>query len=222
MRSRPTRGLGALIALFLLVQLLAAAPLLVVPPSGFDDQLVATISSPTALAFTPDGRLLITSQTGQLRVYQNGALVGVPALDLTIGDKICTNFERGLLGVAVDPQFATNHYIYLYYTFKKFVACVLNQPTNPNVPVNRVARYTRSDDNHATGETVLSDNILSANGNHNAGDLHFGNDGYLYISVGDGGADYASNSGSGGSNDAARDQFILLGKILRITPDGAL
>ncbi|MEJ7654143.1 MAG: PQQ-dependent sugar dehydrogenase, partial [Chloroflexia bacterium] len=58
--------------------------------------------------------------------------------------------------------------------------------------------------------------------NHNAGDLNFGKDGMLYISVGDGGCDYANNSGCAGANDASRDKDVLFGKILRITRDGAI
>jgi glucose/arabinose dehydrogenase/PKD repeat protein len=202
-----------------------AAPVVVAAPAGFEDALVANLpdpKAPTALAFVAPNRLLITSQYGKLWVYKNGALAGTPALDLTIGDRLCTNSERGLLGVAVDPNFAANHFIYLYYTFKKFGVCPLGDPTNPQVPVNRVARFTLSDADVASGETVLVDNMPSSNGNHNGGDLHFGADGYLYISVGDGGADYAGDSGGAGNNDATRDQFILLGKILRITRDGSI
>src|SRR4030095_8902969 len=109
-----------------------------------------------------------------------------------------------------------------YYTFKKFNVCPTGQPTNPNNPVNRVARFILNDDNtlDVESETILIDNIRSSNGNHNGGDLQFGKDGFLYISVGDGGADYAGDSGAGGANDAARDMHVLLGKILRITRDG--
>jgi glucose/arabinose dehydrogenase len=215
----------SVIALFLLVQLVAVQSLMAAtPPADFADTLVTNLSNPTALAFTPDGRLLLTQQTGQLRVYQGGALLATPALDLS-GD-ICSNSERGLLGVAVDPNFATNHAIYLYYTRNPFVgdpdACPTNQPTNPKIPVNRVSRFTLGDNNLASGEIVLIDNMLSPNGNHNGGDLHFGQDGNLYVSIGDGGADYAGDSGAGGQNDATRDQFMLLGKILRITRDGAI
>lgn len=191
-------------------------------PPGFTDTLVTSVDAPTAMAFVSPTRMLITSQLGQLWVYQNNALISTPALDLTLGDKVCTNSERGLLGVAVDPDFASNHFIYLYYTHKKFGVCPLGDPTNPQVPVNRVARFVLSDANVASGEVVLIDNIPSPNGNHNGGDLHFGADGLLYISVGDGGSDYAGDSGGGGANDATRDRFILLGKILRITRDGAI
>ena len=223
MSHRTFRVLGALLLVLLSVAAFPAATATAasVPP-GFTDTLLANVSAPTAMAFVSANRLFISSQQGQLRVYQNGALLGTPALDLTVGDRVCTNSERGLLGVAVDPDFASNHFIYIYYTYKKFGVCPTGDPTNPQVPVNRVSRFTLSDANVASGETVLIDNILSPNGNHNGGDLHFGADGLLYISVGDGGSDYAGDSGGGGANDAARDRFILLGKILRITRDGAI
>lgn len=225
MHSRSARAGGLLLGLALLTQLLLAAPLLAAtPPANFADALVASVSSPTALAFTPDGRLLIAQQTGQLRVFAGGALV--PAAAINLGPTICNNSERGLLGVAIDPAFATNHFIYLYYTHNPFVgdpgACPAGQPTSAKIPFNRVSRFTLGDNNQATGEQVLIDNIPSPNGNHNGGDLHFGQDGYLYVSVGDGGSDYAGDSGGAGDNDAARDQFILLGKILRIAPDGSI
>jgi hypothetical protein len=78
-------------------------PLLTLP-SQFEDRGVVTLGQPTALAFTPDGRLLITQKSGQLRVFKNG-LVASPALD--ISSKICQNSEQGLLGVAVDPNLFT-------------------------------------------------------------------------------------------------------------------
>ncbi|HEX6976486.1 MAG TPA: PQQ-dependent sugar dehydrogenase, partial [Vicinamibacterales bacterium] len=83
-------------------------------PPGFEDTLVASVESPTALAFTPDGRLLITSQRGELRVVQNGTLLPTPVLDLS--SRLCNNSERGLLGVAVDPAFTSNRFVYVYYT----------------------------------------------------------------------------------------------------------
>jgi glucose/arabinose dehydrogenase len=190
-------------------------------PSGFEDQLVASTSKPTALAFMPDGRMLVATQPGQLRIYKNGQLLQTPALD--ISSNICANSERGMLGVAVDPNFSTNKYVYLYYTYNKFGVCPTNQPTNANNPVNRVSRFVMSGDivDPAT-EQVLIDNIPSPNGNHNAGDLSFGKDGYLYSTVGDGGCDYNGDSGCAGVNDASRDQHVLLGKVLRITSDGGI
>jgi glucose/arabinose dehydrogenase len=187
---------------------------------GFGDELLTSVNKPTALAFTPDGRMLVTTQPGQLRVYKNGTLLQTPAL--TLGGKGCYNKERGLLGVAVDPDFSTNHYVYLFYTSKKHAVCPTGQFTSPDNPVNRVSRFTMAGDIvDPSSELVLVDNIPSP-GNHNAGDLQFGKDGYLYISVGDGECDYIGDSGCNGANDASRDQHILLGKVLRITRDGAI
>jgi glucose/arabinose dehydrogenase/PKD repeat protein len=193
------------------VLMLAAAPLTGAVPAGFTDSLVTGLGSPTALAFTPDGRLLITRQPGVLRIYQGGTLLATPALTFA-ASSICNASEQGLLGVAIDPAFAATRHIFLFYTFEKpGGACV-----------NRVSRFTLPDSNviDPGTELVLVDNMPSPAGNHNAGDLHFGRDGYLYISIGDGGCDYAGNSGCAGANDAARDQHVLTGKILRITKDG--
>ena len=122
--------------------------------------------------------------------------------------RICTNSERGLLGVAVDPAFATNRSIYLYYTFKKYGACANRSATSP---VNRVARFTLGRQRPASTRPARSCSSTTSpppNGNHNAGDLQFGKDGHLYVSVGDGGCDYAGDSGCAGANDAARDRHI--------------
>ena len=200
---------GSLVCLLLAAALPAAAATV---PSGFTDTLVVSLGSPTGLAFTPDGRLLVTTQGGDLRVYKNGALLATPALDLTA---VCTNSERGLLGVAVDPEFAANRYVYLFYTY---------DVPSPGGCVNRVSRFTFGTGDTITPgtEMVLVDNMPSPAGNHNAGDLHFGRDGFLYISIGDGGCDWANDSGCAGQNDAARDQHVLTGKILRITKTGGI
>ena len=185
----------------------AASPI----PPNFEDVAIATVAAPTGIAFTPDERLLITTQPGQLRIYQNGTLLATPALN--ISGQICSNSERGLLGIAVDPAFVSNNFIYVYYTFNRAGTCL-----------NRVARLVLATNNTVdpATELVLIDNIHSTAGNHNGGDLHFGKDGFLYVSVGDGGCDYAGDSGCAGANDAARDRHVLLGKILRITRDGAI
>ncbi|MGH9160619.1 MAG: PQQ-dependent sugar dehydrogenase, partial [Vicinamibacteraceae bacterium] len=189
-------------------------------PAGFEERLAVGVGlQPTALAFTPDGRMLIATQAGQLLVKAGDALLPTPAIDLA--PRMCSNVERGLLGVAVDPAFAENHYVYLYYTFNKHDTCETN---TPRVPVNRVSRLVLGDDNliDAGTERILLDNIPSTGGNHNAGDLRFGPDGYLYVAVGDGGCDYLFDSGCAGANNASRDPHILLGKILRITREGGI
>jgi glucose/arabinose dehydrogenase len=186
------------------------------PPGGtFEDTLVTAVSQPTAFAFMPGGRMLIASKTGTLNVFANGALE--PALTLS---NACDNSERGLLGVAVDPEFASNQFIYLYYTAKNSTNCETKQDL---VPVNRVSRFVFNENSvEVSSETILIDNIPSFAGNHNAGDVQFGKDGYLYISTGDGGCDYTEESGCAGGNAIAKSNNHLLGKILRMTRDGGI
>ncbi len=204
---------SALAALFVAVP----AHAITLPPN-FADALVTNVGVPTALAFTPDGRLLIATQGGALRIFHGGSLLGQAALNLNV----CSNSERGLLGVAVDPSFASNHFIYVYYT--RDLSGSNNCNTNDPQVVNRVSRFTLPDTNVIDPATqlVLVDRMQSWNGNHNGGDVHFGKDGFLYISVGDGGCDYNGDSGCAGNNDAARDEHVLLGKILRITSSGGI
>jgi glucose/arabinose dehydrogenase len=216
---RPGALRARLLAALVVLPALAAGPgsAEAAMPSGFTDELVAPIVAPTALAFTSDRRMLVTTQLGTLRVVRGDALVPRPALDLS--GRICANSERGVLGVAADPAFAVNRFVYLYYTHNKHGTC----PTRgPQTPVNRVSRFVLgpSDVVDPATETVLVDNIPSPNGNHNAGDLQFGKDGYLYVSVGDGACDYAGG-GCAAANDAARDPHVLLGKILRVDRNGA-
>lgn len=191
---------------------LLADPLAAAIPSGFSDVLVTTLPGPTGLAFAHDGRLLIAQQSGAIRVYKNGALLATPALTIA-SNRICNNFENGLLGLEVDPDFDVTGFVYVYYTAKR-----------PDlVCVNRVSRFKMTGDViNPSSELVLIDNIPAPNGNHNGGDVKFGRDGYLYISVGDGGCDYAGDSGCQARNDASRDQHVLIGKILRITSSGAI
>jgi glucose/arabinose dehydrogenase len=190
-------------------------------PSGFADEAVVDVDNPIALAFTADGRLFVTTKDGKLQLYEDGE--AAPSTVLNISGKICANSERGLLGVAVDPEFESNSYVYLYYTHKKHGVCPDHKPQLNTNPVNRVSRFEMIGGVLGPGsEQVLIDNIPSPNGNHNGGDLHFGKDGYLYASVGDGACDYAQPKKCQPDNDASRDRHILLGKVLRITRDGGI
>src|SRR5436190_6851979 len=186
------------IAMVFLLHALSVSASAATLPSGFVETTVASgIASPTAMAIAPDGRIFVCSQTGALRVIKNGVLLATPFVTLSV-DSLG---ERGLLGVAFDPHFTLNHYIYLYYT-------VPGPPSH-----NRVARFTANGDVVLTRSRVilLELNPLSTAPEHNGGALHFGADGKLYIAVGD---------NAKGSN--SQNLSNLLGKILRINSDGSI
>ena len=187
------------------------------PPPEFSDTVVHTVADPTALAFTPDGRMLITQRTGKLRVVRDGVLLAQPALNLS--GRICSGGERGLLGVAVDPNFAANHFVYLFWTHDAFDFCGVG---GPNAPENRVTRHVlRANDTVEPGsQRVLVDHIASKRENHNAGDLQFGFGELLYVSVGDGGCTLGQPNQCGADNTNSRRLDIPQGKILRVTRTG--
>jgi glucose/arabinose dehydrogenase len=204
------------------VRLLLSMTLLVLPfsvaaqsldayavPAGFTDQVLTSVTEPVALAFTPDGRLLITTKPGRLFVYDSRTRATTLALDLSAFS--CHgkpgSDERGMLGVAPDPAFASNNFVYVYYTASPGGTCK-----------NRVSRFTlpSSDVIDRGSELILLDNFFSAIF-HQGGDLQFGRDGFLYVSVGDA----HSFEGSGKNNHAAQDLGVPNGKILRITTSGA-
>ena len=170
-------------------------------PSGFAETRVATgLASPTAMAIAPDGRIFVAQQGGALRVVRNGTLLAQPFLSVSVN----ASGERGLLGVAFDPNFATNNFVYVYYT------------TSSSPIHNRVSRFTASAANPdvaAAGSEVQLLNLpaLSSATNHNGGAIHFGTDGRLYIAVGD------------NANGANSQSFTTtLGKVLRINADGSI
>jgi glucose/arabinose dehydrogenase/PKD repeat protein len=188
-------------------------------PTGFTDTTLFSLAGPSAIAWTPDGRMLVTSDAGQLRVARGGVLVAAPALDLSA--RSCTDGERGLVGLAVDPAFATNSFVYLYWNYNKFGSCSTGTST---APVNRVTRHVLgSDDKVVAGsERVILDNLASPATNHNGGDLEFGADGLLYVSVGDGGCQLGQPTRCAAQNQNSRRLDILNGKVLRITRDGTI
>jgi glucose/arabinose dehydrogenase len=165
-------------------------------PAGFTEQLVASgLGNPTAMAIAPDGRIFVCQQTGSLRVIKNGALLATPFVTINVNSV----GERGLLGVAFDPNFATNQFVYVYYT-------------NPSPLRNRISRFTANGDVAAANSEVVLVELddLSAT-NHNGGAIHFGPDGKLYAAVGD-------NAVSANSQSVNNRH----GKMLRYNSDGTI
>ena len=166
-------------------------------PAGFTETSIPGLSNPTAMEIAPDGRIFVCQQGGSLRVIKNGALLSTPFLTVSVD----ATGERGLLGIAFDPNFAGNNFIYIYYTVS----------TSPRH--NRVSRFTANGDVAVAGsETIILelDNLSGAT-NHNGGAIHFGPDGKLYIAVGENAT--ASN---------AQTLSNMLGKILRINSNGTI
>jgi glucose/arabinose dehydrogenase len=165
-------------------------------PTGFTETSIGGLSNPTAMAMAPDGRIFVCQQGGALRVIRNGALLSTPFVTLTVNS---TN-ERGLLGIAFDPDFLINQFLYVYYT-----------ATTPAIH-NRISRFTANGDVAVAGSEVvlLELDDLSAS-NHNGGALHFGRDGKLYAAVGENAV-----------KPNAQTLSNLLGKILRINSDGTI
>jgi glucose/arabinose dehydrogenase len=170
-------------------------------PANFTQVAVASgMPNPTVVTFAPDGRIFVAQQNGRLRVIKNGSLLATPFIQLTVD----SNGERGLLGVAFDPDFVTNQYVYLYYTV----------PTSGTVTVhNRISRFKADGDVVLAGsETVILElNALSGATNHNGGCIVFGPDNKLYVGVGE---------NANGNNAQNLDNY--LGKVLRINPDGSV
>jgi glucose/arabinose dehydrogenase len=152
--------------------------------------------SGTAMAFAPDGRLFLCQQDGALRVIKNGQLLATPFVTLPVD----ATGERGLLGLAFDPAFESNQFVYVYYTL------------NSTPRRNRVSRFTAAGDVAVPGSehVILELENLSAT-NHNGGAMAFGPDDRLYVAVGD-------NAVSSNSQTLAN----RLGKILRLNADGSI
>jgi glucose/arabinose dehydrogenase len=190
----------ALVSLFLGLRPAAGAATL---PVGFAETPVASgLSAPTTMALAPDGRLFVAEQAGKLRVIKAGQLLAEPFVDLT--GVVDPAGESGLLGVAFDPGFPENRFVYLYYTRK----ATEDEPVH-----NRIVRFTANGDTAVAGseKTILRLNPLSAATNHNGGALHFGRDGKLYAAVGE-------NANPNNSQTLSN----LLGKMLRINRDGTI
>jgi aldose sugar dehydrogenase len=156
--------------------------------------LASGLVAPWSLDLAPDGRVFFTERPGRIRVIQNGAVQPQPWATIRVTQQ--AGSEWGLLGIAVDPDFASNHFVYVYYTA-------------PGGGPNRVVRM-RDDNGAGVMDQVLVDGI-PAGGNHNGGRLKFGPDGKLW-----------ATTGESGDMPLSQSLSSLGGKIIRIEKDGSV
>ncbi|MGZ3899911.1 MAG: PQQ-dependent sugar dehydrogenase [Bacteroidia bacterium] len=165
-------------------------------PAGFSQVKVGDIYYPTSLEFAPDGRIFCTEKAGKVKIIKNGTVLGTPFFTVAV-DQLG---ERGLSSISIDPDFNTNHYVYIYYT-------TASSPIH-----NRLSRLTANGDVAVPGsEVVLLEIEPSVNSIHNAGGMVFGNDGTLYLTV-----------GNDNVNSNSQDLSNYKGKVLRINKDGSV
>ena len=165
-------------------------------------RVVSGMDFPTFLAPVPDatGRVFVVERAGRIRILTpaTGAIAATPFLDLT--GQVSTDGERGLLGFATAPDFATSGRFYVYLTVLDGTIELRRYDTLSN---------NRDQADAASGDTILR--IAHPRSNHNGGWIGYGPDGMLYVGVGDGG-------GEGDPDNNAQDRASLLGKMLRIDP----
>jgi glucose/arabinose dehydrogenase len=185
---RPLRA----VFLGLLLSLAGAAATAADLPPGFAENLVIhDLFRPTALDFGPGGELWISGQQGQVWVYRSGALILAAAIPVNIEG------ERGISGLALDPDYVSNRHVWLYYT------------VSASPPNNRLSRFTNVAD-HLVDEAVMVEGPPLQNIFHNGGCIRFAADRTLYFTMGD-----------DGQGSLAQDTHNLRGKVFHINRDGS-
>ncbi len=173
--------------IFLLLALLVVFPAAAQENTVPDYRIETVVSGadfPVALAYAPDGRLFYTEKnTGQVRVINaDGERQRAPVITLPTDGFV----ERGLLGIAIDPDYRENGHIWVYHTQPNTV--------QPPYPINRVVRFTEQDGIGSDPVEMWAVPVDTREAHHMGGNLHFDDAGYLYISMGDiGDADYAQD-----------------------------
>jgi len=161
------------------------------------EEFINNLDVPWEMAFAPDGRNFLTERPGRIRIVKDGQLQSEPWMSLDVA----AVGEGGLLGLALDPEFAENHYVYVAYTYRSAQDKLQN-------------RLVRLREDLLTGKGVMDKVLLdgaAGNSIHDGGRVKFGPDGKLYWTVGE-----------AGNPQLAQDLSSLNGKILRINPDGTI
>jgi glucose/arabinose dehydrogenase len=203
----PRRAMRAILtALVCLISAsLGVAPSHAAPPTGFiSDTLVTGLNEPTGMTFLPSGQALITTRLGIVHLLAAGASTVSATPALTLSNINTAEGERGLTALALDPDFATNSRVYLFYT--------ANSPLR-----DRVSRFTWSSTTLSlTNEVVIWQDNVDAGFWHHGGSIAFDASGMLYITVGD----HFDTTVSSSHVSQRLDSYH--GKILRINRDGSV
>lgn len=199
------RGHAALAVVGLALAFLTLSFAALAPPAAAGQTSAVTpyllgLDFPVAMAFAPDGRLFFNEKyTGQIRIIDTtGFAPALLAQPLDVVPSLNTSNEMGLLGIALDPDWQTTPWVYVFHTFD-----------NGTLRENRITRYFAATNVSSRNETVFAG--IPAWDFHNGGILQFGPDGKLWVTTGD-------------SNDGGRspDVTYLGGKVLRINRDGSI
>jgi glucose/arabinose dehydrogenase len=183
-------------------------------PSGFQESTVFSgLTQPTAVRFAPDGRVFVAEQSGLIKVFDSLSDT-TPTVFADLRGEVDNYWDRGLLGLALDPNFPATPYVYVLYTYDAppgQTAPVWNDacpnPPGPNtdgcVVTGHLSRLTASGDTMTGSEQVLLSGWCQQFPSHSIGDLEFGPDGALYVSGGDGASftndDYGQFGSASGS-----------------------
>ena len=228
-RSRLLRVFARLLLLMLLPALAGLAPAQTFTDSNFSLQKYLTVPKYQVISWVwaPDGRIFLAYKTGQITIAKNGAILATPFLDIT--SRVNHGGDRGLMGFALDPNFETNGYFYVSYVYEPNAS--QNGQLGPRT--QRVSRFqvdpANPDHALASSEKVILGSDTDPNCNpsgidcmpnekqeHAIQKVAFGPDGKLWVLVGEGGISTSVDQ------NAFRVQDIdtLLGKLLRVNPDG--
>jgi glucose/arabinose dehydrogenase len=186
-----------MLAIVALLRIGAAAEAQTVPEGYSFETIASGFNNATCMAQTPDGRILIARQSGEVLVWKEGALLSEPMHTFLVSGL----GEKGLLGLAIDPDFVSNGYIYVYIT---------TPSPDSRGKLKRITVPPGNDVSLAESEVEVFD-LGAASGIHLGGEVQFGIDGKLYVALGD-------HAGSANSQSLSS----IFGKILRLNADGTI
>jgi glucose/arabinose dehydrogenase len=222
-RRSPKRAgrLGALVAFTLAASMVVAsssiesAAAASLPP-GFQEEIVFSgLTEPTALRFSPDGRVFVAEKSGVIKVFDNLSDT-TPTVFADLRTQVHNFWDRGLLGLALPPNFPTNPWVYVLYTFDAAIGGTAPRwgsvggtsdgcPTPPGptadgcVVAGRLSRLQAAGNTMTGSEQVLIEGWCQQYPSHSIGSMAFGADGALYVSGGDGASFNFSDYGQDGS-----------------------